>query len=243
VVLRETVGSTSTEAKVLLSEGENEGLIVFAKTQTAGRGRRGRSWLSPVGGLYFSILLDPRLGDDKTPLMGLLCACAVRRALFSLGVNVEVKWPNDLLVGDKKIAGILSEAVTIENETTGLVIGIGVNQNCPVSEMPPGLEWPTTSVIDEIGSETSTELLLCDIVNEIDSLLRIVETNSSYSAVVEEWRKTSSTLGKSVRVHEDGKYTDGVARDIQEDGSLLVETENGLVRVLLGDVHHLRPGE
>jgi BirA family biotin operon repressor/biotin-[acetyl-CoA-carboxylase] ligase len=111
-------------------------------------------------------------------------------------VNVEVKWPNDLLVGDKKIAGILSEAVTIDNETTGLVIGIGVNQNCPVSDMPPGLEWPTTSVIDEIGSETSIESLLCDIVNEIDSLLKIVETNSSYSAVIEEWRKTSTTLGK-----------------------------------------------
>jgi BirA family biotin operon repressor/biotin-[acetyl-CoA-carboxylase] ligase len=243
VVLRESVGSTSTEAKVMLSEGANEGLIVFAITQTAGRGRRGRSWLSPVGGLYFSILLNARLGDDKTPLMGLLCACAVRRALFSLGVNVEVKWPNDLLVGDKKIAGILSEAVTIDNETTGLVIGIGVNQNCPVSDMPPGLEWPTTSVIDEIGSETSIESLLCDIVNEIDSLLKIVETNSSYSAVIEEWRKTSTTLGKPVRVHEDGQITDGIALDIQEDGALLVKTENGIVSVLLGDVHHLRPGE
>jgi BirA family biotin operon repressor/biotin-[acetyl-CoA-carboxylase] ligase len=243
VVTLESVGSTNDEAKALLTDGESEGLIVHAHAQTSGRGRRGRPWLSPTGGLYFSIILNPRLGTDTTPLMGLLCACAVRRALFSLGVDARLKWPNDILVDDKKISGILSEAVTIDNQTKGLVIGIGVNQNCSVSEMPTGLEWPTSSIIDEIGSESSSEALLCDIVNEIDALLKIVEVNTSYSPILEEWRKTSSTLGKVVRVHEDGKYTDGIARDIQEDGSLLIETEDGMMNVLLGDVHHLRTGE
>lgn len=242
VILHEKIGSTSTEAKILLTQGETEGTIVLARTQTAGRGRKDRSWLSPVGGLFFSIVLKPRLGDENAPLLGLLCACAVRRALYSLGVHVQVKWPNDVLVGDKKIAGILSEAVSVNNETVGIVIGIGVNQNCPVSEISE-LEWPTTSVIDETGKKTSNESLLCDIVNEIDSLLKIVEINSSFSAVLEEWRKTSSTLGKPVRIHEDDKTTDGVAKDIGEDGSLLVETVDGLVSVLLGDVHHLRDGE
>ena len=243
VVLLETVGSTSTEAKALLTQGETEGTIVIARTQTAGRGRKDRPWLSPVGGLYFSIILKPPLGDENTPLLGLLCACAVRRALHTLGVNVQVKWPNDILVEDRKIAGILSEAVSIDNETIGIVIGIGVNQNCPISEMPSGLQWPTASIIDELGKETSNESLLCDIVNEIDSLLMVVKINSSFSAIVEEWRKTSSTLGKPVRIREDGKITDGIARDIGEDGSLLVETDEGLVSVLLGDVHHLRSGE
>jgi len=243
VILLENVGSTSTEAKDLLIQGETEGIIVLAHSQTEGRGRKGRPWLSPVGGLYFSIILKPRLGDENTPLLGLLCACAVRRALHALDVNVQVKWPNDILVDDKKIAGILSEAVTIGTEIIGIVIGIGVNQNCPISEMPVGLQWPATSVIDEIGKETSNESLLCDIVNEIDSLLKVVEINSSFSAVVEEWRKISSTLGRSVRIHEDDIITDGVARDIGEDGSLLVETEDGLVSVLLGDVHHVRPEE
>ncbi|TET09369.1 MAG: biotin--[acetyl-CoA-carboxylase] ligase [Candidatus Thorarchaeota archaeon] len=243
VILLESVGSTSTEAKDLLTQGETEGIIVLAHSQTEGRGRKDRIWLSPVGGLYFSIVLKPRLGNENTPLLGILCACAVRRALHGLDVNVQVKWPNDILVDDRKIAGILSEAVTIGNETIGIVIGIGVNQNCPISEMPSGLQWPATSVIDEIGKETSNESLLCDIVNEIDSLLEVVEINSSFSAVVDEWRKTSSTLGKTVRIHEDDKITDGIARNIGEDGSLLVETEDGLVSVLLGDVHHVRPGE
>ena len=238
------MGSTNTEAKNLLIQGETEGLIVIAKSQTAGRGRKDRPWLSPKGGLYFSIILKPRLGAENAPLLGLLGACAVSRSLNELGIRrVGLKWPNDVLIGHSKIAGILSEAVYIGGDLAGIVIGIGVNQNCPVSDMPPGLQWPTTSVIDEIGEETSIEALLCSIVNEIDSLLQVVERDSSFAAVLNEWREVSSTLGVRVRVHEDGKTTDGVAKDIGSNGSLIVETEDGLVNVLLGDVSHLRTEE
>lgn len=240
----DSVGSTNTEAKELFNKGETEGLVVTARTQTAGRGRKDRSWLSPIGGLYFSIILDPRLGTENAPLLGLLSSCAVARSLSTLGVeNVRLKWPNDVLIGESKIAGILSEAVFIDDETAGIIVGIGVNQNCPVSDMPPGLEWPTTSVFDELGKETSIESLLCSIVNEIDALLQVVENDSSFTAVLNEWRKASSTLGERVRIHEEGKTTDGVAKDIGEDGALIVETSDGLVNVLLGDVSHLRTKE
>ena len=242
--LLDNVGSTNTEAKNLIIQGETEGLIVIAKSQTTGRGRKDRPWLSPKGGLYFSIILKPRLGAENAPLLGLLGACAVSRSLNELGIRrVGLKWPNDVLIGHSKIAGILSEAVYIGGDLAGIVIGIGVNQNCPVSDMPPGLQWPTTSVIDEIGEETSIEALLCSIVNEIDSLLQVVERDSSFAAVLNEWREVSSTLGVRVRVHEDGKTTDGVAKDIGSNGSLIVETEDGLVNVLLGDVSHLRTEE
>ncbi|MGY5855782.1 MAG: biotin--[acetyl-CoA-carboxylase] ligase [Candidatus Thorarchaeota archaeon] len=240
----DSVDSTNTEAKNLVMHGESEGLIVITKSQTAGRGRKDRPWLSPIGGLYFSIILKPRLGTENTPLLGLLGACAVARSLNALGVkNVGLKWPNDVLIGKSKISGILSEAVYLGEVTTGIVIGIGVNQNCPVSDMPPGLQWPTTSIVDEIGKETSIEALLCSIVNEIDALLQVVERDSSFAAVLDEWREVSSTLGARVRIHEDEKTTDGVAKDIGSDGSLIVETENGLVNVLLGDVSHLRTEE
>ena len=242
--LLESVGSTNTEAKKFSTQGETEGLIVTARSQTAGRGRKNRPWLSPIGGLYFSIILKPRLGTENAPLLGLLGACAVARGLNALGVkNVGLKWPNDVLVGPSKISGILSEIVSIGDETFGIVMGIGVNQNCPISDMPPGLQWPTTSVIDEIGKETSIESLLCSIVNGIDELLQMVERDSSFGAVLEEWRKSSTTLGARVRVHEDGKTTDGVAKDIGPDGTLIVETEDGLVNVLLGNVSHLRTEE
>lgn len=240
----DSVGSTNTEAKKLFFQQEKEGLIVIAKRQTAGRGRKSRPWLSPIGGLYFSIILKPRLGTENTPLLGLLSACAVARSLAAVGVeNVRLKWPNDVLIGESKIAGILSEALSIGDETVGLAIGIGVNQNCPISEMPPGLQWPTTSIIDELGRETSNESLLCSIVNEIDTLLQIVERDSSFAAVLDEWREVSSTLGVRVRIHEEGKTTDGIAKDIGADGALIVETDDGLVNVLLGDVSHLRTRE
>jgi BirA family biotin operon repressor/biotin-[acetyl-CoA-carboxylase] ligase len=244
VKLLESVGSTNTETKNLFLQGETEGLIVVAKSQTAGRGRKDRSWLSPDGGLYFSIILKPRLGTENAPLLGLLSACAVARGITKLGVgNVRLKWPNDVLIGESKIAGILSEAISSDKETVGIVIGIGVNQNCPISEMPHGLEWPTTSVIDELGKETSNESLLCSIVNEIDVRLQTVERDSSFNTVLDEWREMSSTLGVRVRIHEEGKTTDGVAKDIGVDGSLIVETEEGLVNVLMGDVSHLRTKE
>ncbi|MFX1605988.1 MAG: biotin--[acetyl-CoA-carboxylase] ligase, partial [Promethearchaeota archaeon] len=131
-------------------------------------------------------------------------------------------------------------AVSNDDETMGIIIGIGVNQNCPVSDMPPGIEWPTTSVIDELGKETSIESLLCSIVNEIDALLQIVDSESSFTKVLDEWRNASSTLGERVQIHEEGKTTIGVAKDIGEDGALIVATDDGLVKVLLGDVSHLR---
>jgi BirA family biotin operon repressor/biotin-[acetyl-CoA-carboxylase] ligase len=240
----ESVDSTNTEAKKLFTEREEEGLIVVAKYQTRGRGRKDRLWLSPIGGLYFSIVLEPRLGSEHTPLLGILSACAVARSLCALGVkNVRLKWPNDVLIGHSKIAGILSEVVSIGDEAIGVIIGIGVNQNCPVSEMPPGLEWPTTSVIDELGKETPIETMLCSIVNEMDALLHLVEKNSSFAVVLDEWRKMSSTLGAQVRIHEEETTIDGIAKDIGADGSLIVETKDGIVNIMIGDVTHLSTAE
>lgn len=235
------VDSTNIEAKKLLIQGEGEGVIVTAGRQTAGRGRKDRTWLSPVGGLYFSLILHPRLEVENAPLLGFLGACAVARGLRELGVeDVSLKWPNDVLVKQSKIAGILSETVFLGSDTLGTVVGIGVNQNCPVSKMPPGLQWPTTSVIDEIGKTTSIESLLCSIVNEIDELLQSVEERKSFSGVLDEWRGLSSTIGSKVRVHEDGRTIDGRAKNIDSNGALVVQTENGFVSVLQGDVSHLR---
>ena len=241
MIYLDSVDSTNTEAKKLLIQGEGEGIIVTAGCQTAGRGRKDRTWLSPAGGLYFSLILHPRLEAESVPLLGLLGACAVARSLSKLGVvDVSVKWPNDVLVKQRKIAGILCETVFLGSDSLGTVVGIGVNQNCPVSEMPNELQWPTTSIIDEIGKETSNESLLCSIVNRIDELLQSVEERTSFSSVLDEWRELSSTIGSKVRVHEDGKTIDGIAKNIDSNGALVVQTVDGYVRVLQGDVSHLR---
>jgi BirA family biotin operon repressor/biotin-[acetyl-CoA-carboxylase] ligase len=240
----ETVDSTNTEAKELVIQGEKEGFVIAAESQTKGRGRKDRVWLSPSGGLYFSIVLEPRLGFHNAPLLGLLGACAVARSLQDLGLKkVCLKWPNDVLIGNSKIAGILSEAVSVSDRTLGVVMGIGVNQNCPVADMPPGLRWPTTSIIDELRVKTSTQALLCSIVNQIDSLLLLVDDQNSFDVILDEWRKLSSTIGRRVRIHEGTETIDGTAKDIGSDGALIVEIDDGLKHVLIGDVSHLRDEE
>jgi BirA family biotin operon repressor/biotin-[acetyl-CoA-carboxylase] ligase len=238
----DTIGSTNAEVKRLFQEGMEPGFILAARSQSSGIGRKGRPWLSPEGGLYFSIIMSPPLGLSSAPLLNLLCACAVCQSLRILGVaDAQVKWPNDVLVGDAKISGILSEVLTEPAE--GVIIGIGLNLNCPVSQMPAGLRWPTTSVIDELGKETPILEMLCFIVNQIDRYLVEVNSTGSFEKMLKDWRKFSGTLGKRVRVQEAGKELDGLAVDIGADGALIVESDEGQIEVLLGDVHHLKPAE
>ncbi len=241
VVWVDEVDSTNRLARDLLEEGSPEGTIVIAGKQSAGRGRAGRKWLSPEGGLYFTVILNPRLSNEKTPLLGLLSACAVASGLRELGVSkAAVKWPNDVLVEGMKISGILSESVTIGVEALAVLVGIGVNQNLSGADLPTYLEWPVTSVFDQLGHETSLGELLCGIVNAIDRLLLQVESSSSFDVVLDEWRSLSCTLGERVRAEEGGEVFEGLATDLASDGALLVETSDGTRRVVAGDLAHLR---
>lgn len=241
VIWVDEIDSTNRHAKDLLEEGSPEGTIVLARTQTAGRGRKGREWLSPVGGLYFSLIVAPHVPNEQTPLLGILASCAVCTALREIGVReAMVKWPNDVLVGDSKISGILAESVSIGGEILGTVLGIGVNQNTPARELEPRANAPVTSIESEVGVETSLKTLLCYIVNEMDRLLTIVEEQSSFVPVLDRWRVLNSTIGRQVRVFMDVGEIEGLAKDIGDDGCLVVETDLGVIRILSGDVKHLR---
>jgi BirA family biotin operon repressor/biotin-[acetyl-CoA-carboxylase] ligase len=241
VIEFDELDSTNNQAKERLEKGDHEGAIVLARSQTAGRGRRGREWLSPSGGLYFSLIVRPRVSTEQTPLLGILASCAVCTSLREMGVGrATVKWPNDVLVGDSKICGILAESVSVGGEIVGVVLGVGVNQNSVSSELESRLGVPVASVRSEVGAETSQEELLCSIVNEVDRLISLVEHSSSFAPILESWRDLTSTIGRKVRVFRNGETLDGIAQDIGEDGSLVVETDVGVIRVLAGDVAHLR---
>ena len=118
-------------------------------------------------------------------------------------------------------------------------MGIGVNQNSSTAVLSQYLEWPVTSVLDELGRVTQIDLLLCLIVNGVDRLLSQVESSSSFDSVLDEWRELSCTLGEKVRVEENGEVVEGIARDIGDDGALILETAQGVIRVVSGDVAHL----
>ncbi len=235
------IDSTNLEAKRRITDGIEHDLLIVSSHQTAGRGRHNRTWFSPEGSLYFSLVLRPRLGPEFAPLSGLLCACAVAEGVQSLGIdNVVLKWPNDVLVMEDKISGILNELVTITPVDTWVILGIGINQNISVSDFPEDISYTATSVKEILGKNTSPESLLCSVLNSIDRLLGVVESEKSFTSVLKQWRKMSSTLGKKIRIDDGTQTIIGIASELLEDGSLTVKTEDGVVNVTIGDVTHLR---
>ncbi len=232
--------STNVLARVMVEGGLGEGLVIVADLQTKGRGRHDRTWHSPLGGLYFSIVLKPRIADETAPLLGFLTACAIATEIREvLGLEVSLKWPNDILVGDRKLGGILSETIST-NGSLLAVIGVGINQNVKREDLPAELQDNATTILSEIGRETLRENLISAIISGIDSRLGRVESDSSFSSILDEWTGHSSTIGRSVRVRDGSEIIEGLAIGIGPDGSLEVEGSDGeLKRILIGDIFHL----
>lgn len=233
--------STNVEAKRQINENLKQDLLIVSSVQTDGRGRGDRTWFSPEGGLYFSLVLRPCLGLQFAPLASFLSGCAVAKGLESLGVDhVRLKWPNDVLVMEDKIAGILNELVSIDPVDAWMILGIGINLNILLTDFPPEIAGRSTSVLDILGVETSPESLLCAVVNEIDHLVRIVETEKSYAPILKMWRSMSGTLGRRVRVDDGTKTVTGLAGELLDDGTLVVVTDAGKEKITMGDLTHLR---
>jgi BirA family transcriptional regulator, biotin operon repressor / biotin---[acetyl-CoA-carboxylase] ligase len=236
-----SLDSTNVEAKRQIVDGIKQDLLIISTQQTSGRGRLTRTWFSPEGGLYFSLILRPRLGPQFAPLASLLCGCAVAKGIQSLGIDhVRLKWPNDVLVKEDKIAGILNELVSLDPLDSWIILGVGINQNISMNELPVEIASRSTSVIDILEMKTSPETLLCAIINEMDRLLAIVEAEKSFSSILELWKQMSGTLGRRVRVDDGIRQIVGYAADLLDDGSLVVQTESGKETVTMGDVTHLR---
>lgn len=241
VKLFDSLDSTNAEAKKQIIKGNKQDLLIVSSHQTAGRGRLDRTWFSPDGGLYFSLILKPRLGPESAPLTSLLCGVAVANGLQSIGIDhVRLKWPNDILVMEDKIAGILTELVSIDSLESWMILGIGINQNISITDFPDEIASRSTSVVRILERETSPESLLCPIINEIDRLFGIVETEQSFISILTSWKALSATLGRKVRINDGTRVFKGYAEDLLDDGSLLILTENGRETVTMGDVTHLR---
>jgi BirA family biotin operon repressor/biotin-[acetyl-CoA-carboxylase] ligase len=235
------VDSTNNAVKELVLKDAREGLVVIADTQTGGKGRHDREWHSPSGGLYLSIVLKPRLSVEETPLMGLLAGVAVASAIEQISpLEVKLKWPNDIMIKEKKLGGILSELISVGSDILGVIIGIGINQNVNMSDLPKDVRRRGTSMLQEMNGATSRPKLAATIINEIDRLLTIVEIQNSFSAILDDWRSRTSTLGRWIFVDDGTSKYEGAAVEIENDGSLVIETgERGVIRVKIGDVYHL----
>jgi BirA family biotin operon repressor/biotin-[acetyl-CoA-carboxylase] ligase len=228
------VDSTNESALSIAPEAQN-GTVILAETQTRGRGRISRSWASPPGGVWMTLILKPEIPMAEAHRINMAVSVALAKAIRKLyGLEASIKWPNDLLIGDRKICGILMEVNAEVDRLNYALVGIGINANADVSSFPE--EWRATSISREIGRRVSRPELIQRILQEIEETCDRMKCREVY----DEWRSLSSTLGRRVRVVTAKGSAVGEAVDLAEDGALLLRTEKGIKRVLAGDCVHLR---
>jgi BirA family biotin operon repressor/biotin-[acetyl-CoA-carboxylase] ligase len=234
----EQTTSTNDVIEKLARDGVKEGVVVFAESQTRGRGRLGRKWISPAHkGLWFSILLRPDLRPQETTQLTVAAATALRRAIFSeTNLQPEIKWPNDILIGGKKVAGILTELSAELDKVRYIILGIGIDVNLDAGEFPTELEKMATSLKIEAAETISRAELATTILRELDfDYARICA--GKFAAVADEWEENCTTIGKSVAVQIGDRNIRGRAESLDDDGALLLRTEHGhLERITGGDV-------
>lgn len=235
IFYRSLTDSTNTDAKSIAKDSPN-GTIVIAEEQRKGRGRMGRSWSSPRGsGLWFTIILKPDIPPYKAPKLTLLTSVCIQYAIEkSTGIKTKIKWPNDILINDKKICGILTEISAELDAVNYIIIGIGVNVNN--IDFPVDIRNRATSLRIEKGEKVDRVNLLVNILESFEYFYEKA-FNDGFSSILERWRKYSCNLGKQVKIIGRDKSFNGIALDIDEKGALLVKKENGEVaKVLSGDV-------
>jgi BirA family biotin operon repressor/biotin-[acetyl-CoA-carboxylase] ligase len=237
--LNETT-STNDEAKKLGKEGASEGTVILAKTQTAGRGRLERKWLSPKGGVWMSVILRPspqRIIQKITLLSGLSVAETLKRFYH---IDASLKWPNDVLVNGRKICGILTEGVFNGEVPLYVVVGIGLNANVDLESIPKGLKNEAVSMKELLQKEVSIIDLVRRLLRTLDEDYEVFKGNDD-KRLWDQYRKMCTTIGSEVRVEvgEDEVY-EGHAEGISPEGGLVLRTEEGYnVTILSGDSIHL----
>lgn len=241
-VLRyESLPSTNTEVARLAAEGAAEGLAIVAAEQTAGRGRLQRAWSSPKGaGLYFSILLRPSLTPHSWPLITFVAALATADALLEGGkVRTDIKWPNDLLARERKICGILAEAI---ETPAGRAVVVGIGINLTNDAFPHELVELATSVANESGQPPEREAILTALLSALARWYTLLHEAEGAEKIVAAWSSRSSyASGKLVQVTNGDEVLQGVTCGVENDGVLRLETAQGIQLVRAGDVTSVRP--
>jgi BirA family transcriptional regulator, biotin operon repressor / biotin---[acetyl-CoA-carboxylase] ligase len=234
--------STIWVGKQLCSEGDVEkmhGMVIVAEEQTGGVGRMGRAWVSPSGGIWVTIVLKPHVPVDHIFMITMAGSIAVARAIrkeFNLGALI--KWPNDIFIGNKKVAGLLLELSAEADLVHHCLLSIGIDANVPLSNFSAELQEQITSISAEIGHEVDRASFLARILKEFESRYMLIE-EGEYDAIIQEWKSISCTLENRVQIRTLKNSFEGEAVDIDEFGALIIRKPNGkLERVIAGDCYH-----
>ena len=238
-VCQEESVSTNADAFRLAEQGAVEGTVILADSQSRGKGRMGRIWSSPAGvNLYCSVILRPGIMPYEAPQLTFLSAVAVARGIELVsGLAPQIKWPNDVLIGGSKVAGLLNEMSSETDVINFVVLGIGVNLNMTVEQFPPDLRHPATSLLLETGRPVARARFAAAMLSELDRLYAGFRAHG-FGPVREEWQQRCNASGRELAVSDGGaEVVRGTFAGIDSYGALLVARENGsLERILSGDV-------
>lgn len=230
VIYKEATGSTNLDAKEIAAKVK-KGLVV-ANFQTSGRGRKERAFISKEGGLYFSYIIIPKNLKPYDALKTvLLCGIVVCRVCKRYGIDAKLKWPNDVIVKDKKICGILTEMISSSDILQHLILGIGININNDMTDV-----MPTAASLQKISGKTFKRAeILAETIMELDNIFSEF-FKSGFSNLLTEYKSLSNTLGKKIKVIENEREYLAEAVDIDSEGFLIIRTESGESRLITADV-------
>jgi BirA family biotin operon repressor/biotin-[acetyl-CoA-carboxylase] ligase len=232
------VDSTNTVAKFLAGSGIEEGTIVIARSQIKGKGRRGKKWESPLGGIWLSIILRPEISPQQAALITLGAGVAVTKAIRKFDVDARIKWPNDVLVDDKKIAGILTEANSKSRKLEYVVVGIGIDSNLDSSSISKKSKIKATTLKEELKREINETNLISTLLEEFEDVYKDFE-NKDFEEILYKWRNLSQTIGSYVVIEQlFGEVLKGYVVGINNGGSLILELNTGeLKKIISGESH------
>lgn len=238
----DSIDSTQNQALKMTDDPANNGAIIIAAKQTGGKGRSGRKWISPKGGIWFSIILQPKFDISITTLFPIASALALSNAIEkTFKIFPKLKWPNDVTIKNKKLAGILVDASLESNRIENLVLGVGINFDVDVKQIEKILKGTPNfygvSSLSEQKKNVKPIQLIQTFLIELEKIYELLNTKQTKKVILE-WTKRSSTIGKNVEIDtRDGKIK-GKAIKIDDDGSLLLDNEKNN-RIIAGDIIHL----
>ncbi|MCX6688564.1 MAG: biotin--[acetyl-CoA-carboxylase] ligase [Methanoregula sp.] len=239
----ENTPSTIWVGKQICSEGDVEkmhGMVIIAEEQTGGIGRMGRAWISPSGGIWITVVLKPHIPIERIFMITMAGSVALARAIrkeFDLGALI--KWPNDIFIGNKKVAGLLLELAAESDNVHYCLLGMGIDVNVQLDQFSPALQKEITSISAEVGHEVDRAAFLARILKEFENHYLLIESGE-YDAIIREWKSLSCTLERRVDIRTLKNSFEGEAIDIDEFGALIIRKDNGkLERVIAGDCHNL----
>jgi len=232
----ESVNSTNLFAKKLIKDGVEEGTIVVADVQSSGRGRKDRTWSSPKGGLWFSVILFPKMPPENGMLITMAISISIVEGIKEItNLDSVIKWPNDVLIDGKKVCGVLTEIQPGKSNVDYAIVGIGINVN---NELEKELDDVAISLNQLTGEDIPNTKLLENILKKFDFYYNKLSL-SDFNLIKDKWLLYSNIIDRKVKVKDGDKIATGNVIDIGENGSLILKTETGKVNIFSGDIEYL----